>query len=54
MLILILPEVRCGNSLGETVISPIFMSARTSVLSMLPLAVLPGKGAELYQGLGIR
>ncbi len=29
------------------------MSAGTSVLGMLPLAVLPGKGAELYQGLGI-
>ncbi|MEM8718567.1 MAG: efflux RND transporter permease subunit [Cyanobacteria bacterium P01_G01_bin.39] len=32
---------------------PIFMSAETIVLGMLPLAVLPGKGAELYQGLGI-
>ena len=32
---------------------PIFMSAGTSVLGMLPLAVMPGKGAELYQGLGI-
>ncbi|WP_414619616.1 efflux RND transporter permease subunit [Calothrix sp. CCY 0018] len=32
---------------------PIFMSAGTSVLGMLPLAVIPGKGAELYQGLGI-
>ncbi|BAY83019.1 acriflavin resistance protein [Calothrix parasitica NIES-267] len=32
---------------------PIFMSAGTSVLGMLPLAVVPGKGAELYQGLGI-
>ncbi len=29
------------------------MSAGTSVLGMLPLAFLPGKGAELYQGLGI-
>ena len=29
------------------------MSAGTSVLGMLPLAVIPGKGAELYQGLGI-
>ena len=29
------------------------MSAGTSVLGMLPLALLPGKGAELYQGLGI-
>lgn len=32
---------------------PIFMSAVTSVLGMLPLAVIPGRGAELYQGLGI-
>ncbi len=32
---------------------PILMSATTSVLGMLPLAVIPGDGAELYQGLGI-
>lgn len=32
---------------------PIFMSASTSVLGMLPLAIIPGEGAELYQGLGI-
>ena len=32
---------------------PILMSASTSVLGMLPLAVIPGEGAELYQGLGI-
>ncbi|MCC5668769.1 efflux RND transporter permease subunit [Nostoc sp. CHAB 5784] len=31
----------------------IFMSAGVSVLGMLPLAVLPGQGSELYQGLGI-
>ncbi|KAM3092566.1 efflux RND transporter permease subunit [Phormidesmis sp. 146-35] len=31
----------------------IFMSSGTSVLGMLPLAVLPGQGSELYQGLGI-
>lgn len=31
----------------------IFMAAGTSVLGMLPLAVLPGQGTELYQGLGI-
>jgi HAE1 family hydrophobic/amphiphilic exporter-1 len=29
------------------------MAAATSVLGMLPLAVIPGQGAELYQGLGI-
>ena len=32
---------------------PIFMSAGTSVLGMLPLALFPGQGAELYRGLGI-
>ena len=32
---------------------PIFMSASTSVFGILPLAVIPGEGAELYQGLGI-
>ncbi len=32
---------------------PILMSASTSVLGMAPLAVIPGEGAELYQGLGI-
>jgi HAE1 family hydrophobic/amphiphilic exporter-1 len=32
---------------------PVFMSAGTSILGMLPLALIPGKGAELYQGLGI-
>jgi len=31
----------------------IFMAAGTSILGMLPLAVVPGQGAELYQGLGI-
>ncbi|MBD2073746.1 efflux RND transporter permease subunit [Phormidium sp. FACHB-592] len=31
----------------------IFMAASTSILGMLPLAVVPGQGAELYQGLGI-
>jgi HAE1 family hydrophobic/amphiphilic exporter-1 len=31
----------------------IFMAAGTSVLGTLPLAVLPGQGTELYQGLGI-
>lgn len=31
----------------------IFMSAGTSVIGMLPLAILPGQGSELYQGLGI-
>nr|WP_019507332.1 efflux RND transporter permease subunit [Pleurocapsa sp. PCC 7319] len=40
------------NGIGDR-LRPIFMSAGTSVLGLLPLAILPGKGAELYQGLGI-
>jgi HAE1 family hydrophobic/amphiphilic exporter-1 len=32
---------------------PIFMSAGTSVLGMIPLAIFPGQGSELYQGLGV-
>ncbi len=31
---------------------PIYMSAFTSVLGMLPLVVIPGPGSELYRGLG--
>jgi HAE1 family hydrophobic/amphiphilic exporter-1 len=31
---------------------PIFMSATTSVLGMLPLVLIPGPGSELYRGLG--
>ncbi|MBG0776821.1 MAG: efflux RND transporter permease subunit [Desulfovibrionaceae bacterium] len=36
----------------HTRIRPIFMSATTSIFGMLPLAVVPGPGAELYAGLG--
>jgi hypothetical protein len=32
---------------------PIFMSAGTSVLGMVLLAIFPGQSSELYQGLGI-
>lgn len=31
---------------------PIFMSTLTSVVGMLPLALFPGAGSELYRGLG--
>jgi HAE1 family hydrophobic/amphiphilic exporter-1 len=31
---------------------PIFMSAATSILGMLPLVLIPGPGSELYRGLG--
>ena len=40
------------NATGDR-LRAIFMSAGTTVLGMLPLAVLPGQGSELYQGLGI-
>lgn len=33
-------------------IRPIFMSTMTSVFGLLPLAVFPGAGSELYRGLG--
>lgn len=36
----------------RTRIRPIYMSATTSVFGMLPLAVMPGPGSELYRGLG--
>lgn len=36
----------------QTRIRPIFMSATTSVLAMMPLVVSTGSGSELYRGLG--
>ncbi|MCJ2166086.1 MULTISPECIES: efflux RND transporter permease subunit [unclassified Pseudodesulfovibrio] len=36
----------------RTRLRPIYMSAATSVFGMLPLAVAPGPGSELYRGLG--
>jgi HAE1 family hydrophobic/amphiphilic exporter-1 len=36
----------------KTRLRPIYMSAATSVFGMLPLAVAPGPGSELYRGLG--
>lgn len=36
----------------RTRIRPIFMSAFTSVMGMLPLLLFPGAGSELYRGLG--
>ena len=33
-------------------IRPIFMSTLTSIFGLLPLAVFPGAGSELYRGLG--
>jgi hydrophobic/amphiphilic exporter-1 (mainly G- bacteria), HAE1 family len=36
----------------RTRLRPIFMSACTSIFGMLPLAVAPGPGSELYRGLG--
>jgi len=36
----------------QTRTRPIFMTALTSVIGMLPLVVMPGAGSELYRGLG--
>ena len=36
----------------ETRTRPIFMTAFTSIVGMLPLVVRPGAGSELYRGLG--
>jgi HAE1 family hydrophobic/amphiphilic exporter-1 len=36
----------------RTRLRPIYMSATTSIFGMLPLAVFPGPGSELYRGLG--
>lgn len=51
---------RAGTEYWESVrqathdrLRAILMSASTSVLGMLPLALIPGDGAELYQGLGV-
>jgi len=34
-------------------IRPIFMTTCTTIFGLLPLAVLPGSGSELYRGLGV-
>ncbi|AGF79403.1 cation/multidrug efflux pump [Desulfocapsa sulfexigens DSM 10523] len=55
-----LNNVRFNNMQGVVAISeavrtrirPIFMSATTSVLGMLPLVLSTGAGSELYRGLG--
>ena len=36
----------------RTRLRPIYMSASTSVIGMLPLVLWPGPGSELYRGLG--
>lgn len=36
----------------RTRLRPIYMSACTSIFGMLPLAIAPGPGSELYRGLG--
>lgn len=36
----------------STRIRPIFISVATSIIGMLPLALFPGAGSELYRGLG--
>ena len=41
------------RALNSDRLQAIFLLARTSVLGMLLLAILPGKSAELCQSLGI-
>ena len=36
----------------RTRVRPIFMSATTSVMGMIPLVLFPGAGSELYRGIG--
>ncbi len=48
-------EMQGTSAISEAVrtrIRPIFMSATTSVLGMLPLVLSTGSGSELYRGLG--
>ncbi len=54
-----LNNFRAGMDHSEAVIEstrsrlrPIYMSATTSIFGMLPLVLVPGAGAEMYQGLG--
>ncbi|MCP3851678.1 MAG: efflux RND transporter permease subunit, partial [Gammaproteobacteria bacterium] len=55
-----LNNVRYNNLVGKeavfdavkTRIRPIFMSATTSLLAMLPMVLSTGSGSELYRGLG--
>jgi HAE1 family hydrophobic/amphiphilic exporter-1 len=54
-----LQNSRAGMAASEAIlqatsnrIRPIFMSTLTSIFGLLPLAVFPGAGSELYRGLG--
>lgn len=49
------PEITPNEAIARSVdtrVRPIFMSMLTSIGGMLPLALLPGSGSELYRGLG--
>lgn len=47
-----LPPLSAIAEATHSRIRPIFMTATTSVLGMLPLVLFPGAGSELYRGLG--
>ncbi len=62
--ILLIDRARRGRSEGlspeesirmavETRVRPIWMSTLTSVVGMLPLALVPGVGSEIYRGLAV-
>jgi HAE1 family hydrophobic/amphiphilic exporter-1 len=47
-----LPPLSAIAEATHSRVRPIFMTATTSVLGMLPLVLFPGAGSELYRGLG--
>lgn len=47
-----MPMMQAISEAVRTRVRPILMTTLTSVLGMLPLALFPGAGSELYRGLG--
>jgi HAE1 family hydrophobic/amphiphilic exporter-1 len=47
-----LPQQEAISKAVQERLRPIFMSALTSILGMVPLVIIPGPGSELYRGLG--
>jgi HAE1 family hydrophobic/amphiphilic exporter-1 len=47
-----MPQVDAITKAVADRLRPIYMSAFTSILGMIPLVIIPGPGSELYRGLG--
>ncbi|MDR2401070.1 MAG: efflux RND transporter permease subunit [Deferribacteraceae bacterium] len=47
-----LPQAEAISKAVADRLRPIYMSAFTSILGMMPLVIIPGPGSELYRGLG--